>query len=96
VLADLNAVQYWRTRGRYFGLGGFACVTFIFLLKATDVNVAIGFLAVPLVLFVQFFLAGLYCTYRCWQAFRDYEIASGGSAKAVQQKWQEMYPPGAG
>jgi amino acid permease len=95
-LADFDAVQYWRVRSRYCALGSVVCITFVLLLKATDVNGTIGFLAVPLVLFGLFCVAGLYCTHRHWRAFRDYEIASGGSAKTTQEKWHKVYPPGAG
>jgi hypothetical protein len=66
----------------------------VVLLKAADATV--GVLAAPLVLFVLFFVAGLYCGYRYWQAFRDDEIASGGSAKTAQEKWHKMNPPSAG
>jgi hypothetical protein len=68
----------------------------IFLLKATGATVAAEFIVVLSVLFVLFCLAGLYCIYRYWQAFRNNEIASGGSAKTAQEKWHKMYPPGAG
>jgi hypothetical protein len=68
----------------------------IFLLKATDATVAAEFFVVLFVLFVLFWLAGLYCTRRYWQAFRDDEIAGGGSAKTAQEKWHKVYPPGAG
>ena len=68
----------------------------IFLLKATDATVAAEFLVVLSVLFVLFWLAGLYCAYRYWQAFRNDEIAGGGSAKTAQEKWHRMYPPSTG
>jgi hypothetical protein len=93
-LADLNLVQHWRAPARNFAIAGVACAALVVLLKAADA--AIGVLAVPLVLFVLFFVAGLYCGYRYWQAFRDSEIASGGSVKTAQEKWHKMYPPSAG
>jgi hypothetical protein len=92
VLADL--VQYWRVGARNFAIAGVACVALVVLLKAADA--AIGVLAVPLLLFVLLSVAGLYCCYRHWRAFRDYEIAGGGSAKTAQEKWHKMYPPSAG
>jgi hypothetical protein len=93
-LADLDLVQYWRVRARNFAIAGVAWAALVVLLKAVDA--AIGVLAVLLVLFVLFFVAGLYCGYRYWQAFRDDEIASGGSAKTAQEKWHKLYPPSAG
>jgi hypothetical protein len=92
VLADL--VQYWRVRARNFAIAGVACVALVVLLKAADA--AIGVLAVLMVLFVLLSVAGLYCGYRHWRALRDYEIASGGSAKTAQEKWHKIYPPSTG
>jgi fatty acid desaturase len=86
--------EYWRARARNFAIAGVVCAALAVLLKAADA--AIGVLAVPLVLFVLLFAAGLYCGYRHWRALRDYEVASGGSAKTAQEKWHKMYPPSAG
>jgi hypothetical protein len=93
-LADLDLVQNWQVRARNFAIAGVACAALVFLLKAVDA--AAGVLAVLLVLFVLLFVAGLYCGYRHWWAFRGYEIAGGGSAKTAQEKWHRIYPPGAG
>jgi ABC-type branched-subunit amino acid transport system permease subunit len=71
-------------------------VTSALLLKVTGATVAAEVFVVLLVLLVLFWLAGLYRTRRYWQAFRDDEIAGGGSARTAQEKWHKMYPPGAG
>jgi hypothetical protein len=93
-LADLDLVQYWRVRTRNFAIAGVACAVLAVLLKAADATA--GGFAVLLVLFVLLFAAGLYCGYRHWRAFRDYEITGGGSARTAQEKWHKMYPPSAG
>ncbi len=66
------------------------------LLKATGATVAAEVFVVLLVALVLFWLVGLFRTHRYWQAFRDEEIAGGGSAKTAREKWHKMYPPGAG
>ena len=93
-MSVLDNVRVWRLRARAFAVGGALCLGLICLLKIFGptefAGTAIGLLVV---LFVFFWLSGLYCTHRYGKDFSEDEIRRGGSTKNAREKWRLLHPP---
>ncbi len=90
-MADIETVRYWRTRSYWCAFGfvvSLAVSGILTMTNSASITAGLSFLALA----VLFFLVGLFCTNTQWQAFRNDEIANGGSKQAALEKWRKMYP----
>jgi hypothetical protein len=92
-MAVPNKFRVWRLRAQVFAVGGALCLALICLLKVFGPGESAGGLIGLLLLFVLFWVGGLYCTHRYWKDFKDDEIGRGGSTKTAHDKWHLMHPP---
>ena len=91
-MAASNHARYW-TRAKTFAVAGLLCLALIVLLKEVGPGLSAGGAIRLSLLAVLCWLCGVYCTHRCWQAFKDDEIARGGSASTAREKWRLLHPP---
>jgi hypothetical protein len=93
-MSVLAKVGVWRLRAQAFAVGGALCVGLTFLLKIFGPTEFAGnLIGLLVVLFVVFWLSGLYCTHRYWKDFSEDEIRRGGSTKTAREKWHLLHPP---
>ncbi|WKA26881.1 hypothetical protein [Bradyrhizobium roseum] len=89
-----DKVRVWRSRAQAFTVAFALGVALVSLLKIFGPTELAGTLIIPLaMLFVVFWLSGLYSNHRYWKEFCKDEIQRGGSKQTAREKWRVLYPP---
>jgi hypothetical protein len=94
-LADRSEVDRWEKINRWCRVAFFASLAplvVVALILGGQLEGAQNWL---LVLPIMTLVVGIYCTFKHYGAFIDYEMSRGVSKEAAKEKWNILYPTSA-
>ncbi len=94
-MADRRELERWERINRWCRTAFFVAIApliVVALILGGNLEGSMNWLLVPPIVTI---IIGIYCTFKHYYAFIDYEMAKGASKEAAKEKWNLLYPTSA-